>query len=224
MRVASLLLRLAALAAVLAVLALLHHGHIQMFLSDVRDRLTRGRSTRLAGATVEQASSHLQVHFGDPAVHYEVAVHRKSRSVEVGLHFEGAREENDRWLALLAGHADAIRAQLGSTVELEPWTRGWARLHDSRVVSDDDWRPKRDLTPALARDVAQRLVRFIRALEPLLERERRRHAPAPSSSGANRSGTVRRHPDAQRAVTLTYRLSEAKNEAQRHDDEIHRLP
>jgi len=168
---ARLTLRLVILGAAVAFSAFLHHGHIAMFLTDVRTRLARKGSTRLPGSKVVQESSRLQVHFGDPSVHYQVAVHRKSRSLEVGLHFEGERAENERWLRLLSDRSDEIRRKLGPSVEFEQWTRKWTRLHETRVLSGDDWSPKRDLTPRLAEETATRVMRFVRVLQPLIERE-----------------------------------------------------
>ncbi|MEX2247177.1 MAG: hypothetical protein WEC75_10870 [Dehalococcoidia bacterium] len=153
--------------------ALLHHGHIVMFLTEVREGLRRKGAARLRGSRIRQESSRLEVDFGDPAVHYVVAVHRKWRSLEIGLHFEGERADNERRLGLLAERSDAIRRRLGAGVEFETWTKQWTRVHESTVVcSSDDWSPKRDLTPALARSTVTRFLRFVRVLQPLVERER----------------------------------------------------
>ena len=107
----------------------------------------------------------LQLYFGSPAVHYEVWVQRKARRIEIGLHFEGEREESYRWAEALAPRVLEIQAQLGPTVELEEWTRSWTRLHESRPLAGD-------LTDALAVEVAERLARFIEVLEPILAQER----------------------------------------------------
>ena len=107
----------------------------------------------------------LQVYFERPTVHYEVWVQRKARRIEVGLHFEGEREESQRWAQALAPRALEIQAQLGPSVELEEWTRSWTRLHETLPLAGD-------LTDELAQELAQRLARFIEVLEPILAEER----------------------------------------------------
>jgi hypothetical protein len=107
----------------------------------------------------------LQIYFDSPAVHYEVWVQRKTGRIEIGLHFEGDPDANQRWAQALAPRALEIQSRLGPGVELEEWTRSWTRLHETRAIEGD-------LTPALAEQVAGRLAEFIEALEPLLAEER----------------------------------------------------
>ena len=107
----------------------------------------------------------LQVYFEQPRVHYEVWVQRKAARIEVGLHFEEEREESYRWAEALAPRALEIQAQLGPGVELEEWTKSWTRLHETLPL-------RGDLTEELAAELAQRLVRFIEVLEPILAEER----------------------------------------------------
>jgi hypothetical protein len=158
-----------ALLAILAVtVPLLHHGHIEMFISDVRrvfERSTRGRSARIT-----QGSSRLTVAASASAMRYEVAVRRKTRAVETSLRFDGTSEDADRWLELLADRADGIRRALGSGVEPERLTRTAARLHWTQIITnvDADWSPKRDLTPELVEEIAARLARFVAVLEPIV--------------------------------------------------------
>jgi hypothetical protein len=165
----SLAAQLATLAGATAAIALLHHGHIAMFLAAIHDEVGRRLPSRFSKAQVRVEPSLLQVHFGDPLVHYEVWVQRKTRSIEIGLHFEGDRDSNRRWAELLAAQGPELQRQLGPGAELEDWTRKWTRLHETRPVPGDDWRPKRDLTSELAQDVAQRLVRYIQVLQPILD-------------------------------------------------------
>ena len=88
-------------------------------------------------------------------------VQRRAARIEIGLHFEGEREENERWAAALAPRALEVQAQLGPQVELEQWTASWARLHETRSFTGD-------LTEPLAQETADRLARFIEVLEPML--------------------------------------------------------
>lgn len=149
----------------------LHHGHIGMFISDVRRRF-EGRST--VRRRLRQESSRLSMASGEPLMRYEVAVRRKTRAVETSLYFEGEREGVDRWVERLAQHADAIRAKLGPDVEPERLTRTSARLRQVRLISTvADWSPKRDLTPELVTEIAEQLSRFVEVLEPIVATRQR---------------------------------------------------
>lgn len=109
--------------------------------------------------------SFLQVYFETAAVHYEVWVQRKTSRIEIGLHFEGEREDNYGWASALGGRALEIQAQLGPSVELEEWTQSWTRLHETQPLDGK-------LTPELAEEVSERLARYIEVLEPILAEER----------------------------------------------------
>jgi hypothetical protein len=105
----------------------------------------------------------IQLYRGDPRLHYEVWIQRKTGRIEVGLHFEGEREMNRRWAEALGRRVLELRAQLGPSVELEEWTSSWVRLH--RTV------PLRKLDDGLAEEVAELLALFIRVMEPILAEE-----------------------------------------------------
>jgi len=164
--------KLLGLLAVAAAAAVWHHGHIRNFLLAVGDALAPRLSKSRRKYSLRMQPSLLQVYRGDPAIHYEVWVQRKTRSLEIGLHFEGAREENYRWAQALAARVVEIQRALGPQAELEEWTRKWTRLHETRVVGGDPWRPSQDLTQELAKEVAERLASYIEALEPILAQER----------------------------------------------------
>lgn len=71
----------------------------------------------------------LQLHYGEPAVHYELQPMPSRRQVEVGLHFESSPAVNDAWAALIGHHAPRLQSALGLDWELEVWTATWRRLH-----------------------------------------------------------------------------------------------
>lgn len=146
--------------------ALLHHGHIIFFLTDVRARVTAKGGAALRGANIDQEASRLRVSFADPATEYEVSVHRKTRSVDVALEIDSAGDAE----RVLADASEEIRARLGSNVELEQLPSHRARLVRRQRLSDGDWSPKRDLTPAVVRDTSDLLLRFIRTLQPILHK------------------------------------------------------
>jgi hypothetical protein len=138
---------------------------IRDFLLAVYDALPRLLPPPLRDHRWRVRFSLLQVYFESPTVHYEVWVQRKTGRIEVGLHFEGEAEENQRWAHAIGERAIEIQAQLGPGVELEEWTKSWARLHETRPLDGK-------LTPELAQDVAARVARFIEVLEPIRDEER----------------------------------------------------
>ena len=165
-------IRFMALGMIAVATAFLHHGHIIFFLTDVRARISAKGGAALRGSRIEQESSRLSVSFGDPAVQYEVSVHRKTRSVDVALYVEGTASDNETIERALAEASDSIHAQLGRDVELERLPSHRARLVRMRRLSDGDWSPKRDLTPAVVRDTSDLLLRFIRVLQPIVRKSR----------------------------------------------------
>jgi hypothetical protein len=171
-------IKLSALAALAAGVATWHHLHMQNFLMHVHDTLARRLPKSLRSYKWRSRSSILQVYFGEPAVHYEVWVQRKTGQIEVGLHFEGERDENYRWAEALSPRAMEIQGQLGPQVELEEWTQKWTRLHEQRPFGGKEWKPSRDLSEELAEQIAERLARFIEVLEPIVAEERGNVVPA----------------------------------------------
>jgi hypothetical protein len=185
--------KLAALTCFTAVVATWHHLHLQAFLAGVQDLVAKRLPKKLRAYKWRSRSSLLQLYFHEPHVHYEVWVQRKTGSVEIGLHFEGDREESYAWAEALAPYAGEIQGQLGPDVELEEWTQKWTRLHEQRSLPGDlSWRPKDQLTDELLEEVGERLAQFIAVLEPIVERERKnvvfaKKAPAKKASARGRA-------------------------------------
>jgi hypothetical protein len=120
----------------------------------------------------------IQLYRGDPRLHYEVWIQRKTGRIEVGLHFEGEREANYGWAEALGRRVLELKATLGPDVELEEWTRSWTRLHQTV--------PLRKLDDDLAEEVAGILARLILVMEPVLAEEAARVSPTkggPASGG-----------------------------------------
>lgn len=121
----------------------------------------------------------VQVQFADPRVHFECWVQRRTAVMEIGLHFEGRREFSYGWAAAFAPEMPAVHAALGVEPSLEDWTERWARLHerwDAPVLDE-----------ALASRAAVRLVEYVAALQPIVERL------APTIVLADIPETLRRH-------------------------------
>lgn len=111
----------------------------------------------------------LQLHFGNPAVHFELQPHVGRGQVELGLHFEGTVEANDSWALQLSRRAPELMAGLGPGWELEVWTASWRRLH--RVF------PFARLTTDLGREVGAELCKALLVLGPLLQGTERAALP-----------------------------------------------
>lgn len=116
----------------------------------------------------------LQLNYGEPQNHFEINPSLGRRQVELGLHFEGAVEQNDAWALRLAERAGELMAALGPGWELEEWTASWRRLH--RVFKFTK------LTTDLGREVGAELCKALQVLGPTL-RDGARTAVA---MGANR--------------------------------------
>ncbi|MBI3968758.1 MAG: hypothetical protein HY329_24240 [Chloroflexi bacterium] len=103
----------------------------------------------------------LKLSYGDPQIHYEVGVRKRTGRVEVGLHFEADHATNAALLQHFDDHVIPIKATLGERFEVEAWDRGWARIYTLVPVTrlDDD----------LADRTAELLSDAIDFLQPILE-------------------------------------------------------
>lgn len=126
----------------------------QAFLTAVRDQAFAGLPGPLQGAQARIRYGMLQIHFGDPRIHYEVWLVRKTGRIEIGLHFESDRDVNEIRAAGLAGRALELREFLGPEAEIEAWSPSWTRLHLTL--------PLGPLEPELCSDVAERLAALVR--------------------------------------------------------------
>jgi len=139
------------------------------FMLLVERQVLSALSDDLRICTSRIRSVWLQIHYHTPKVHYEVWLARKINRIEIGLHFEGAREFSYRWAELIAPYMPEIQAGLGAQVELEEWTASWTRVHQTL--------PYDPLSEALAEEVASRLAETITVLQPMVERERENVPP-----------------------------------------------
>ena len=105
-------------------------------------------------------ASLVKLHYGNPAIHYEVWVQRRTGIVEIGIHFEGPAERNSYYLESLIQKSDRIIHALGPEIEPEQWTPVWTRIHYPLPMSE--------LDEALLARVSERMVNLVRTLEPLV--------------------------------------------------------
>lgn len=135
------------------------------FLKTLPDTLRPLLPDTLQGFQVRQPWSLLQIHYGEPSLHYEVGhyAHQPGRHVsgwELGFHCES--RDHDLNLLLLKGfrhHLFEIKATLGESIEAERWDRGWTKIYE--VYPDEP------LTEAYRAVVAGRLAGIIICLHPI---------------------------------------------------------
>ena len=101
-----------------------------------------------------------KLHYGLPTVHYEVWIQRRKGLMEVGLHFEGDRQENLNSLELLRERSTDIRKAVGPGLEFEEWDKGWTRIHETLRLEALDM--------DFLVEISFKLSAMIRTLEPLL--------------------------------------------------------
>jgi hypothetical protein len=129
----------------------------RQFLQLVIDTAISGLE---ANPTVRMRGALAQLYFEVPHQHYEVWLRRQVGLLELGLHFEGPREENLRRLAAVADAMPEVLAGLGGNPEVEEWTESWTRVHEVCPCDalDEDF----------ARRTGERLAAYVAVLEPIV--------------------------------------------------------
>ncbi len=102
----------------------------------------------------------MKVHYAQSEFHYEAWHHTGDGRLEVGLHFEGTAEQNQRAFEFFRTHVLEVKANL-PRAELEPWDRGWSRLYETLPAAQLD-----DIVLDRAADL---MTAYIVTLQPLVE-------------------------------------------------------
>jgi hypothetical protein len=102
----------------------------------------------------------IKFHYGRPELHYEAWHHTGAGRLEVGLHFEGPADENQRAFDFFRPRMVEVKASL-PLAELEPWDRGWSRLYETF--------PAPQLDERILDTTTERMAAYISTLQPLLE-------------------------------------------------------
>jgi len=131
------------------------HAFFKELPTELRERLPDD----LRRFIYKSHGSLAQVYFRDPKVHYEAWFHWRTGRLELGLHFERDERTNDQLFARYDRHIVEIKADLGESVELERWDRGWARVYES-------W-PCNKVDRAFREQMASRFARLIEVLEAI---------------------------------------------------------
>lgn len=103
----------------------------------------------------------VQLHYGEPRLHYEVSRAARQGGWELAFHCEST--DKDLNLFLLKGfrrHLFEIKDTLGESIEAEMWDKGWTKIYE--VYPDEG-----ELTPAYQEKVACRLTQIITCLHPI---------------------------------------------------------
>jgi hypothetical protein len=126
--------------------------------------LRKGVKSRLPPAlkTFETTRGHsrlLKLNYGHPEFHFEAWHHTGDGRLEIGLHFEGSADANQRAFEYFRGRMVEVKARL-PRAELEPWDRGWSRLYETL--------PAPQLDEAVLESAIERLDDYITTLQPML--------------------------------------------------------
>ena len=101
----------------------------------------------------------MKLHYDRPEFHYEAWHHTGDGRLEIGLHFEGSKEENQGAFDFFRVRMVEIKAYLPQA-ELEPWDRGWSRLYETL--------PAPQLDEGVLDAAVELMSDYIVALQPLL--------------------------------------------------------
>jgi hypothetical protein len=131
------------------------------FFAGLRKRLKTSLPLDLRNFSSGRGRGRLmKIHYAQPEFHFEAWHHTGDGRLEVGLHFEGATEQNQRAFDFFRSHMLAVKAHL-PRAELEPWDRGWSRLYETLAAPQLD-----DVVLDRAADL---MTSYIVTLQPLVE-------------------------------------------------------
>jgi hypothetical protein len=109
--------------------------------------------------TYKTHGSLAQLYYDDPRVHYEIWFHWRTGRIELGLHFERDERTNAQLFGSFDRRIVAIKAEVGDSIDLERWDKGWARIYET-------W-PCEKVDRSFRAHVVERLARIISILEPI---------------------------------------------------------
>lgn len=131
------------------------------FLQTLPEQITPHLPAHLQKIKVRQPWRWLlQLHFGEPNLHYEVSRATGRPGLELGFHFE-ARDHKLN-LYLLTGfrrHLFEIKDMLGESIEAEMWDRGWTKVYEVF--------PAADYSMEYQQQVGRRMAEIITCLHPI---------------------------------------------------------
>ncbi len=100
------------------------------FLRGLLDAVRAQLSEELQSLEARQQGSLIKLYAQDPAIHFELWLHRSRGRAELGLHFETRDpDRNRRLLEYVTDDLLFLKEALGHGLEAEPWDKGWTRLY-----------------------------------------------------------------------------------------------
>ncbi|MEO8284948.1 MAG: hypothetical protein ABI670_00735 [Chloroflexota bacterium] len=94
-------------------------------------------------------------------VHYELWLHERELQIEMGLHFEASVQRNKELYAAFSRRLLEIQHELGDSIWLEEWDRGWTRIYETQ--------PLMPMDEARVYATAVRLCEIMKCLQPILD-------------------------------------------------------
>jgi hypothetical protein len=112
------------------------------------------------GLRTRQEGTLVKFFADEPAIHFELWLHRGRGRAELALHFETRdAERNRRLLDYVSDELLFLKEALGQGLEPELWDKGWTRLY---II-----RPLERLGVEEQVQLAEALATFIETLEPI---------------------------------------------------------
>lgn len=131
------------------------------FLKELPNTVRPCLPSELRDFTARSRGGLIQIYYQDPATHFEAWFHWRTSRLELGLHFEKSARENERLFDLFDRQIVEIKHELGETIELERWEKGWARVYETWPCERVDQEFRERMT--------ERFARIISVLQPMLE-------------------------------------------------------
>lgn len=118
-------------------------------------------SAELQGIQVRQPWQWLvQLHYGDPSLHFEVTHISRLNGWELGFHCESRDYRLNRLLLKgFQSHLVEIKHTLGDQIEAEMWDKGWTKIYEVY--------PGETTTMEYQAAVGRRLAQIIACLQPI---------------------------------------------------------
>lgn len=138
-----------------------HSRERHQLLRDLPELVREQLPPELRDFQVRQRGVLCQLFYGDPAIHFEAWFHLRTNRFELGLHFEKSPRANEGLFQAFDQRIIEIKGELGETVELERWEKGWARVYETL--------PGDNLDERFRTRVVSRLARLITVLQPMVE-------------------------------------------------------
>jgi hypothetical protein len=132
------------------------------FISSVAREIKQYYAAQGREPHVRANSRLAQFWWGDvSSIHYELWIHDRTLQLELGLHFESSAATNQRILQAFSPHLLEIQDELGDSIWLEDWDKGWTRIYETQ--------PLYPMDEARVIAVAGRLCEIMDCLQPMLE-------------------------------------------------------